>query len=93
MRPAPDRTQHPDASNFTFVDMSPGDTTMFATKSATASSAAPPKKKVGGKKQLSAKEKKERGALIEKVISLLPLAYRGNDPVWLFPDDPRNELT
>ncbi|GLB44102.1 putative DASH complex subunit Dam1 [Lyophyllum shimeji] len=43
-------------------------------KSATAS------KKKPGKPKLSAKEKKERSLEIEKIISCLPLEFRGSDP-------------
>ncbi|KAJ7867818.1 hypothetical protein B0H13DRAFT_2253872 [Mycena leptocephala] len=38
-------------------------------------------KKTLGKPKLSAKEKKERGKEIDKVISCLPLEFRGSDPV------------
>lgn len=33
-----------------------------------------------GKPKLTAKEKKERSFMIDKVISVLPLEFRGNDP-------------
>ncbi|TEB34252.1 hypothetical protein FA13DRAFT_1685574 [Coprinellus micaceus] len=39
------------------------------------------KKKVGGvKPKMSAKEKKERGIEIDRVVSVLPLEFRGSDP-------------
>lgn len=47
--------------------------------SAATKAAAPPKKK-GAKPKLTAKEKKERSLLIDKVASALPLEFRGNDP-------------
>ena len=44
------------------------------------SKTAPPPKKKGAKPKLTAKEKRERGLLIEKITSALPLEFRGNDP-------------
>ncbi|TFL04792.1 hypothetical protein BDV98DRAFT_543983 [Pterulicium gracile] len=38
------------------------------------------KKKLGPKPKLSAKEKKERSMELEKIISTLPLEFRGGDP-------------
>ncbi|KAG6840317.1 hypothetical protein C0991_007467 [Blastosporella zonata] len=49
------------------------------TSTQTSKSATAPKKKPG-KAKLSAKEKKERSLEIEKVISCLPLEFRGSDP-------------
>ncbi|KAF8208745.1 hypothetical protein K438DRAFT_1812803 [Mycena galopus ATCC 62051] len=46
----------------------------------TASIAKPGAKKKPGKPKLTAKEKKERNTEIEKVISCLPLEFRGSDP-------------
>ncbi|KAJ2916783.1 hypothetical protein MD484_g3644, partial [Candolleomyces efflorescens] len=43
-------------------------------------SGAVPKKKPGAKPKLSAKERKERGMEIERVVSCLPLEFRGSDP-------------
>ncbi|KIY65118.1 hypothetical protein CYLTODRAFT_424641 [Cylindrobasidium torrendii FP15055 ss-10] len=39
-----------------------------------------PKKKIGKKKQLTAKEKRERGVELERIINSLPLEFRGSDP-------------
>ncbi|KIK93987.1 hypothetical protein PAXRUDRAFT_143853 [Paxillus rubicundulus Ve08.2h10] len=56
-------------------------TTITTTSSATKSGGpVPAKAKKKGKPKLSAKEKKERSIAIEKVISCLPLEFRGNDP-------------
>ncbi|KAF8064126.1 DASH complex subunit Dam1-domain-containing protein [Lyophyllum atratum] len=49
------------------------------TSGQTSKSAVAPKKKPG-KPKLSAKEKKERSLEIEKIISCLPLEFRGSDP-------------
>lgn len=38
------------------------------------------KKKAGKPPKLTAKEKRERGLAIDKIVSTLPLEYRGNDP-------------
>jgi DASH complex subunit DAM1 len=76
----PSAMQHPDASIFTVFDQSMGDTTMLTSRAVT-SGAAPAKKKTNAKPKLTAKEKKERSAMIERVIGILPLSYRGNDPV------------
>ncbi|KAI0918318.1 hypothetical protein AcV5_002332 [Taiwanofungus camphoratus] len=60
----------------------PGNETTFTTTSATASALTgtkvPVKKK--GKPKLTAKEKKERALLVDKVVSVLPLEFRGSDP-------------
>lgn len=60
------------------------DTTLAANTTA-ASSNPPPtkgilKKKAGKPAKLSAKEKRERGLAIDKIVSALPLEFRGNDP-------------
>jgi hypothetical protein len=84
----PPAMQHPDASIFTVFDQSMGDTTMPAARavgSGSTSGAAPAKKKTNAKTKLTPKEKKERSAMIERVIGILPLSYRGNDPVYGFP--------
>ncbi|TCD66081.1 hypothetical protein EIP91_001839 [Steccherinum ochraceum] len=76
--PIPDQTT-------TASDAEP-DTT-FATN--TTSNAAPStnpqpkgilKKKTGKPPKLTAKEKRERGLAIDKIVSTLPLEFRGNDP-------------
>ncbi|KAF7365402.1 hypothetical protein MVEN_00412700 [Mycena venus] len=51
-----------------------------ATTVASLPSAKPGVKKKPGKPKLTAKEKKERSIEIEKVISCLPLEFRGSDP-------------
>ena len=61
------------------------DTTFAATAPAASSSAPQPKgilkKKTTGKPaKLTAKEKRERGLAIDKIVSVLPLEFRGNDP-------------
>ncbi|KAF8875408.1 hypothetical protein CPB84DRAFT_1796512 [Gymnopilus junonius] len=61
-----------------------GDTTFAAntttnTATSTGKLSVPPKKKVA-KGKLTAKEKKERSIEIERVISCLPLEFRGSDP-------------
>lgn len=38
------------------------------------------KKKPGGKAKMTAKEKKERAAVVDKVVNALPLEFRGSDP-------------
>ncbi|KAI9057568.1 hypothetical protein FKP32DRAFT_1344969 [Trametes sanguinea] len=38
------------------------------------------KKKVAGKPKMSAKEKRERALEVERLVSALPLEFRGNDP-------------
>jgi hypothetical protein len=75
------RAENPDASNFTMVDM---DNSMADTTMKTASTSAGKRRIPTGKKgPLSVKEKKERGMMIERIVGLLPLAFRGNDPVRL----------
>ncbi|GJE87328.1 DASH complex subunit Dam1-domain-containing protein [Phanerochaete sordida] len=62
------------------------DTTYNEHANATTSSAATTapksilKKKTGGKQKLTAKEKKERGVAVERIVNSLPLEFRGNDP-------------
>ncbi|KZT66267.1 hypothetical protein DAEQUDRAFT_715303 [Daedalea quercina L-15889] len=63
----------------------PGNDTVLAnattTSAATAASGSRvPVKKKAGKPKLSAREKKERGLLVEKVANCLPLEFRGSDP-------------
>ncbi|KAG5638400.1 hypothetical protein H0H81_000177 [Sphagnurus paluster] len=58
----------------TFSGSATTNTSAQTSKSATAT------KKKTGKPKLSAKEKKERSLEIEKVISCLPLEFRGSDP-------------
>ncbi|KAF9568633.1 hypothetical protein CPC08DRAFT_702232 [Agrocybe pediades] len=61
-----------------------GDVTFAAnTTSATGASSSKtgvPAKKKGPKAKLTAKEKKERSIEIEKIVSCLPLEFRGSDP-------------
>lgn len=63
-----------------------GNDTTFAANTTTATTttttSAQPKgiMKKKQKTKLTAKEKKERGIAIDKVISVLPLEFRGNDP-------------
>ncbi|KAJ7366655.1 hypothetical protein DFH08DRAFT_835084 [Mycena albidolilacea] len=52
----------------------------LTTTNASVPSAKPGVKKKPGKPKLTAKEKKERSIEIEKVISCLPLEFRGSDP-------------
>lgn len=56
--------------------------TTNTTATATSSKSASNTKGIMKKKKpvLSAKEKKERGVVIDKVVSALPLEFRGNDP-------------
>jgi hypothetical protein len=56
-----------------------GDITMTGSK--TAHSGGASAKKRPGKRPLTAKEKKERAATIERVVMQLPLAFRGSDVV------------
>jgi len=70
-----------DADKTTYTECA--DTTTITTTSSANKASGPttttkPKKK--GKPKLSAKEKKERSIAIEKIISCLPLEFRGNDP-------------
>ncbi|KAH0579762.1 hypothetical protein H2248_002599 [Termitomyces sp. 'cryptogamus'] len=71
-----DRTAMTDITDIetTFADNSATNTSAQTSKSASA-----PKKKPG-KPKLSAKEKKERSLEIERIISCLPLEFRGSDP-------------
>ncbi|KAH8827414.1 DASH complex subunit Dam1-domain-containing protein [Flagelloscypha sp. PMI_526] len=59
-----------------------GETTFTAQNTTGPSSASAVKKvvKKGGKAKLTAKEKKERSIILEKVISTMPLEFRGSDP-------------
>ncbi|KAG2008474.1 hypothetical protein CC2G_013905 [Coprinopsis cinerea AmutBmut pab1-1] len=54
--------------------------TTTATTSTTNKSALPPKKKPGAKPKMTAKERKERSMELERIISCLPLEFRGSDP-------------
>ncbi|EGO04007.1 hypothetical protein SERLA73DRAFT_175733 [Serpula lacrymans var. lacrymans S7.3] len=72
-----------DPDKTTYTDTAEGETTytIGTTTNASANTAKPatkPKKK--GKPKLTAKEKKERSLAMEKIISCLPLEFRGNDP-------------
>ncbi|KAL0960185.1 hypothetical protein HGRIS_011819 [Hohenbuehelia grisea] len=64
--------------------MTDADTTYAANNTTTNASALSAKstvvKKKPGKPKLNAKEKKERSIQIEKIITCLPLEFRGNDP-------------
>lgn len=60
------------------------DTTFAANTTATSANAPtqPPKGilKKKAKPKMTAKEKKERGLAVDKIIAALPLEFRGNDP-------------
>ncbi|KAF5314703.1 hypothetical protein D9611_007217 [Ephemerocybe angulata] len=75
------------ADQSAFTEMTEPDTTyMGNTTTATGASAASgksgsiPKKKVGAKPKMTAKEKKERSMEIDRIVSCLPLEFRGSDP-------------
>ncbi|KIJ62121.1 hypothetical protein HYDPIDRAFT_176667 [Hydnomerulius pinastri MD-312] len=77
--PAPDI----DADKTTYTENADYETTFTTTITTTSNTtkvpaASKPKKK--GKAKLSAKEKKERSMVIEKIVSCLPLEFRGSDP-------------
>ncbi|KAF6744695.1 hypothetical protein DFP72DRAFT_825215 [Ephemerocybe angulata] len=75
------------ADQSAFTEMTEPDTTyMGNTTTATGASAGSgksgsiPKKKVGAKPKMTAKEKKERSMEIDRIVSCLPLEFRGSDP-------------
>lgn len=74
--PTIDRSELPTADG-------PTETNITGTTSASANKGAKPagvlKKKVA-KPKLTAKEKRERGLEMERLLSALPLEWRGNDP-------------
>ncbi|CCM04749.1 uncharacterized protein FIBRA_06939 [Fibroporia radiculosa] len=83
------RPQSPDApsvskeSTASLSDETGNDTTFATTTNATTvsmGSKVPMKKVQKGKPKLTTKEKKERGLLVDKVVTSLPLEFRGNDP-------------
>lgn len=84
--PAPDPPSAPHAPDTTsFLDATTDveeNTTLNPHTSASSSASAAPKGilKKKGKPKLTNKEKKERGVLIERIVSSLPLEFRGNDP-------------
>jgi DASH complex subunit DAM1 len=83
--PRPPPTADPDSSmadrtGITEQTDGDGDTT-FAGGNTTKSSGSAGTTKRSAKVKLTAKEKKERAGIIERVIGQLPLAFRGNDPV------------
>ncbi|KAH7909610.1 hypothetical protein BJ138DRAFT_1180910 [Hygrophoropsis aurantiaca] len=74
----PDKTTYTDAGEFETTYATITNTNVSATTTTTAKSTSKTKKK--GKQKLSPKEKKERSLVIERIISCLPLEFRGNDP-------------
>ncbi|KAH9930811.1 DASH complex subunit Dam1-domain-containing protein [Amylocystis lapponica] len=73
LSPTLERTAPTDASD------ADNETTFATTTNAPAASAPAPAKKKG-KPKMSAKEKRERGLAVEKVVTALPLEFRGGDP-------------
>ncbi|KAG6331934.1 hypothetical protein ID866_7154 [Astraeus odoratus] len=74
----------PDADKTTYTEDADYETTFATAANTTTVSATASKQttktKKKGKPKLSAKEKKERSMVIEKLISCLPLEFRGSDP-------------
>ncbi|KAH7929970.1 hypothetical protein BV22DRAFT_1001700 [Leucogyrophana mollusca] len=81
--PPPPMQAEPDPDKTTYTDLGEFETT-YATltntnvSTTTTKSTAKPKKK--GKQKLTPKEKKERSIAVERIVSCLPLEFRGNDP-------------
>ncbi|SJK98680.1 uncharacterized protein ARMOST_01949 [Armillaria ostoyae] len=68
-------SNHADKTTATVTELE----TTYMTAGNTTKSSAPQKKK-GKKPKLTTKEKKERSLEIEKIVSCLPLEFRGSDP-------------
>ncbi|KAK0220368.1 hypothetical protein IW262DRAFT_1384070 [Armillaria fumosa] len=68
-------SNHTDKTTATVTELE----TTYMTAGNTTKSSAPQKKK-GKKPKLTTKEKKERNLEIEKIVSCLPLEFRGSDP-------------
>ncbi|KZT12604.1 uncharacterized protein LAESUDRAFT_753672 [Laetiporus sulphureus 93-53] len=80
--PSPNVSTH-DKTAYAADATEPSNDTTFAVPNTTATSSGssakgPVKKK--GKPKLTAKERKQRSMLIDRVVSALPLEFRGNDP-------------
>lgn len=84
--PRPRSPEAPSTSKESTASLSDdaGNDTTFATATnattASTGSKVPMKKVLKGKPKLTAKEKRERGLLVDKVVTSLPLEFRGNDP-------------
>lgn len=79
--PSPPQQTHTDLRETTpdpESELGQGDASVRAAPQASTSTGA--KARPGAKPKLTAKEKKERAVVIEKVINALPLEYRGSEP-------------